>query len=85
MSICVRKGGIDIGQSHNTWLSTISQSPNVVSMSFVPITSLLAGVPGNGFLSHAVNLYLRCEYAISHFLLGSLLFKTQMKTPCFSL
>lgn len=31
-------------------------------MSFVPITSLLNSVPGSGFLSHAVNLYLRCEY-----------------------
>ena len=30
-------------------------------MSFVPITSLLGGVPGSGFLSHAINLYLRCE------------------------
>lgn len=57
--ICIRRGGIDVGQSHNQWLSTISQSPNVISMSFVPITSLLSGVRGNGFLSHAVNLYLR--------------------------
>ncbi|KAH7546045.1 hypothetical protein FEM48_Zijuj01G0159000 [Ziziphus jujuba var. spinosa] len=59
VSISVRRGGIDIGQSHNQWLSTVSQSPNVISMSFVPITSLLGGVQGNGFLSHAVNLYLR--------------------------
>ncbi|XP_024031046.1 MACPF domain-containing protein NSL1 isoform X2 [Morus notabilis] len=59
LGICIRSGGIDIGQSHNAWLSTVSQSPNVVSMSFVPITSLLGGVQGNGFLSHAVNLYLR--------------------------
>lgn len=61
--IFIRRGGIDVGQSHKQWLSTISQSPNVISMSFVPITSLLSGVRGNGFLSHAVNLYLRCEYA----------------------
>ncbi|XP_030543591.1 MACPF domain-containing protein NSL1 [Rhodamnia argentea] len=59
VSICVRKGGIDLGQSHNQWLSTISQSPNVISMCFVPVTSLLTGVRGNGFLGHAVNLYLR--------------------------
>lgn len=63
MYICVRRGGVDLNQSHNQWLSTISQYPNVISMSFVPITSLLSGVKGNGFLSHAVNLYLRCEYA----------------------
>ncbi|KAF8413836.1 hypothetical protein HHK36_001830 [Tetracentron sinense] len=59
VSVLVRRGGIDNGQSHNQWLSTISQSPNVVSMSFLPITSLLSGVRGGGFLSHAVNLYLR--------------------------
>lgn len=64
VSISVRRGGIDNGQSYNQWLSTISQSPNVVSMSFVPITSLLNSVPGNGFLSHAVNLYLRYKPAI---------------------
>ena len=59
-SICIRRGGVDAGQSHNQWLSTISESPNVISMSLVPITSLLSGIQGNGFLSHAVNLYLRC-------------------------
>ncbi|KAJ6925900.1 MACPF domain-containing protein NSL1-like isoform X1 [Populus alba x Populus x berolinensis] len=58
-SICIRRGGVDVGESHNQWLSTISQSPNVISMAFVPITSLLSGIRGNGFLSHAVNLYLR--------------------------
>ncbi|KAL4012115.1 hypothetical protein IC575_029198 [Cucumis melo] len=58
-AIYIRRGGVDVGQSHNQWLSTISQSPNVISMSFVPITSLMNGVRGNGFLSHAVNLYLR--------------------------
>lgn len=26
---------------------------------FVPITSLLTGIPGSGYLSHAINLYLR--------------------------
>ncbi|KAF3451441.1 hypothetical protein FNV43_RR07536 [Rhamnella rubrinervis] len=59
VSIRIRRGGIDVGQSHNKWLSTVSKSPNVISMSLVPITSLLGGVQGNGFLSHAVNLYLR--------------------------
>ncbi|KAM1766005.1 hypothetical protein TB1_004961 [Malus domestica] len=59
ITVCVRRGGVDIDQSHNKWLSTVSQSPNVISMSFVPITSLLGGVQGIGFLSHAVNLYLR--------------------------
>ncbi|KAI4296785.1 hypothetical protein L6164_036710 [Bauhinia variegata] len=58
LSISVRRGGIDVGQSFNQWLSTISQSPNIISMSFVPIISLLHSVPGQGFLRHAVNLYL---------------------------
>ncbi|CAN8291017.1 unnamed protein product [Cochlearia groenlandica] len=59
VSIGIRRGGVDMGQSHDRWLTTVSQSPNVISMCFVPITSLLSGLPGTGFLSHAVNLYLR--------------------------
>lgn len=55
----IRCGGIEKGQSHRQWLSTVSQSPDVISMSFVPIASLLSHVPGNGFLSHAINLYMR--------------------------
>ncbi|XP_076919900.1 MACPF domain-containing protein NSL1-like [Bidens hawaiensis] len=58
-SVHVRRGGIDKGQSHKSWLSTVSQAPNVISMSFVPIVALLSGVRGSGFLSHAINLYLR--------------------------
>lgn len=58
-SIHIRRGGSDLGQSHNQWLSTVSQYPNAISMSFVPIVSLLSGVRGSGFLSHAINLYLR--------------------------
>lgn len=61
VKIHVRRG-VNTNQSHYQWLSTASQAPNVISMSFVPITSLLTGVRGSGFLSHAVNLYLRCEY-----------------------
>ncbi|KAK1422689.1 hypothetical protein QVD17_17975 [Tagetes erecta] len=59
LSIHVRRGGIDKGQSHDSWLSTVSQAPNVISMTFVPIVALLSGVRGSGFLSHAINLYLR--------------------------
>ncbi|KAL5993323.1 hypothetical protein ACLOJK_014247 [Asimina triloba] len=44
---------------HHEWLNTVITEPDVISMSFVPITSLLNGVPGSGFLSHAINLYLR--------------------------
>ncbi|KAI3800853.1 hypothetical protein L1987_28952 [Smallanthus sonchifolius] len=59
LSIHDRRGGIDKGQSHKNWLSTVPQAPNVISMSFVPIMALLSGVQGSGFLSHAINLYLR--------------------------
>ncbi|XP_062232107.1 MACPF domain-containing protein NSL1-like [Phragmites australis] len=59
VSIHIRRGGVDTGQGHSKWLSTITSFPDVISMAFVPITSLLSGVPGCGFLNHAVNLYLR--------------------------
>ncbi|KAK1378711.1 MACPF domain-containing protein [Heracleum sosnowskyi] len=59
LSIRIRRGGFDVGQSHQKWLSTVSQYPSAISMSFVPISSLLNGVRGSGFLSHAINLYLR--------------------------
>nr|CAD1823617.1 unnamed protein product [Ananas comosus var. bracteatus] len=59
VSIHVRRGGLNTGQSHKDWISTIQQFPDVISMWFVPITSLLNGVQGIGFISHAMNLYLR--------------------------
>jgi len=59
ISVRIRRGGIDRNQSHDQWLSTVSIAPDAISMSFVPITSLLKGVPGSGFLTHAVNHYLR--------------------------
>ncbi|KAM3355061.1 hypothetical protein ACQJBY_025690 [Aegilops geniculata] len=55
-----RRGGRDKDMvSHSEWLSSVQAEPDVFSMSFIPITSLLHGVPGSGFLSHAINLYLR--------------------------
>ncbi|RZB76209.1 MACPF domain-containing protein isoform C [Glycine soja] len=60
VSICKRRGGRDDRNlSHNEWLQTVQSEPDVISMSFIPITSVLNGVPGSGFLSHAINLYLR--------------------------
>ncbi|KAI9076957.1 hypothetical protein K1719_041033 [Acacia pycnantha] len=60
ISISVRRGGIvGIHQHHKEWLSTISQSPDAISMLFVPIAPLFSSCPGYGFLSHAMNLYLR--------------------------
>ncbi|KAJ6348497.1 hypothetical protein OIU76_004879 [Salix suchowensis] len=55
-----RRGGRDNGiLSHTEWLHSVQSEPDVISMSFIPVTSLLYGVPGSGFLSHAINLYLR--------------------------
>ncbi|XP_057848199.2 MACPF domain-containing protein At4g24290 isoform X2 [Cryptomeria japonica] len=59
IKIYKRRGGLESAQSHQQWITTIPSSPDVISMSFVPITSLLTGVSGTGFLSHAINLYLR--------------------------
>ncbi|XP_022984562.1 MACPF domain-containing protein At4g24290-like [Cucurbita maxima] len=60
LAIYKRRGGSDrINYPHHEWLQTVQLEPDVISMSFIPITSLLNGVPGSGFLSHAINLYLR--------------------------
>lgn len=48
-------------QSHSNWLQTVPTKPEAILFKFVPITSLLAGIPGSGYLSHAINLYLRCK------------------------
>ena len=62
ISISIRRGGVvGIGQHHSQWISTIPQSPNVISMSLVPITSLLNSNRGYGFLRHAMNLYIKRE------------------------
>lgn len=59
-TICKRRGGSDRRHlKHHEWLQTVLLEPDVISMSFIPITSLLNGIPGSGFLSHAINLYLR--------------------------
>ncbi|KAI4378849.1 hypothetical protein MLD38_016274 [Melastoma candidum] len=57
---CKRKGGSNKRNlSHSEWSQTVAQEPDVVSMTFVPIASMLSGIDGSGFLSHAINLYLR--------------------------
>ncbi|KAI9114397.1 hypothetical protein K1719_014625 [Acacia pycnantha] len=58
--MCKRKGGINKRNgTHTEWCRTVPSHPDVISMSFIPITSLLSGVNGSGFLTHAINLYLR--------------------------
>ncbi|CAI9304407.1 unnamed protein product [Lactuca saligna] len=53
-----RGGSDDRNLQHNEWLQTVQSKPDVITMSFVPITSLLNGVRGSGYLSHAISLYL---------------------------
>ncbi|KAI5336020.1 hypothetical protein L3X38_026154 [Prunus dulcis] len=58
--MCKRKGGsLYKNLPYNEWCHTVQIEPDVISMSLVPITSLLSGIHGSGFLSHAINLYLR--------------------------
>ncbi|KAL8100704.1 MACPF domain-containing protein At1g14780-like [Apium graveolens] len=57
--ICSKRGGDLSAMTHSEWLLTVPIMPDAIQFNFIPITSLLKGIPGNGFLSHAINLYLR--------------------------
>lgn len=54
-----KRGGDPYLYSHHKWLQTVPNNPDAILFKFVPITSLLTGIPGSGYLSHAINLYLR--------------------------
>ncbi|GMP26678.1 hypothetical protein CsSME_00003021 [Camellia sinensis var. sinensis] len=55
-----RRGGNNYKKlPHDKWCQTVQLEPDVISMTFIPISSLLSGLHGSGFLSHAINLYLR--------------------------
>lgn len=57
--ICSKRGGDVFKHSHSNWLQTVPSNPEAIIFKFVPISSLLTGIPGSGYLSHAINLYLR--------------------------
>ncbi|OVA02501.1 Membrane attack complex component/perforin (MACPF) domain [Macleaya cordata] len=58
--ICSKRGGDTSASSHCEWLLTVPTMPDAINFSFIPITSLLKpGLPGKGYLLHAINLYLR--------------------------
>nr|XP_043621132.1 MACPF domain-containing protein At1g14780-like [Erigeron canadensis] len=59
-----KRGGDVFSESHSKWLQTVGTNPEAMLFKFVPITSLLNGVPGSGYLSHAINLYLRYKPAL---------------------
>lgn len=67
--ICAKRGGDTQVRDHSEWLLTVPKKPDAVDFSFIPITSLLKGTPGKGFLSHAINLYLRCKFILFSLLL----------------
>ncbi|CAA2933780.1 MACPF domain-containing CAD1 [Olea europaea subsp. europaea] len=53
-----RRGGDDLEQSYAKWAQTVEAAPDVINMTFIPIASLLEGVPGIKHLSRAIELYL---------------------------
>ncbi|XP_077239133.1 MACPF domain-containing protein CAD1-like [Tasmannia lanceolata] len=53
-----RRGGDDLVQSHIQWARTVRSAPDVIEMTFFPITSLVDGIPGNNHLTRAIELYL---------------------------
>ncbi|KAE8725913.1 P-loop containing nucleoside triphosphate hydrolases superfamily protein isoform 1 [Hibiscus syriacus] len=61
--ISSKRGGTVFLHSHSNWLQTVPAKPEGILFKFVPITSLLTGIPGSGYLSHAINLYLRYKPA----------------------
>ncbi|KAJ0538814.1 putative membrane attack complex component/perforin (MACPF) domain-containing protein [Helianthus annuus] len=63
--MCSKRGGDLTSTTHCEWLLTVPSMPDAVNFDFIPITSLLPGIPGKGFLSHAINLYLRYKPPIS--------------------
>ncbi|CAJ2676042.1 unnamed protein product [Trifolium pratense] len=63
--ICAKRGGDTQVSSHSEWLQTVPNKPDAMDFTFIPITSLLKGAPGRGFLSHAINLYLRYKPPMS--------------------
>lgn len=57
---CKRRGGsTKKNLPHGEWSQTVIYEPDVVSMTLIPIASMLSGIHGSGYLSHAINLYLR--------------------------
>ncbi|KAM5560657.1 MACPF domain-containing protein CAD1-like [Rosa sericea] len=53
-----RRGGDDLEQNHTRWARTVRSSPDVIEMTFFPITALLEGVIGREHLTRAIGLYL---------------------------
>ncbi|BBH06358.1 MAC/Perforin domain-containing protein [Prunus dulcis] len=50
-----RRGGDDLEQNHTRWARTVRSSPDVIEMTFFPITALLEGVTGKEHLTRAID------------------------------
>ncbi|THG20373.1 hypothetical protein TEA_007485 [Camellia sinensis var. sinensis] len=50
-----RRGGDDLEQSHTQWATTVHSSPDVIEMSFIPITLLFEGISGKEHLDRAID------------------------------
>ncbi|KAH1266377.1 MACPF domain-containing protein CAD1 [Glycine max] len=50
-----RRGGDDLEQNHSKWLSTIKSSPDIIEMTFCPITDLLDEIPAKEHLTRAID------------------------------
>ncbi|KAK9124715.1 hypothetical protein Sjap_014317 [Stephania japonica] len=53
-----RRGGDDLVQSRIEWESTVRDSPDVIEMTFVPITALLDDLPYKDHIIRAIGFYL---------------------------
>ncbi|XP_050383513.1 MACPF domain-containing protein CAD1-like [Argentina anserina] len=53
-----RRGGDELEQNHIRWARTVQASPDVIDMTFFPITALLEGIIGREHLVRAIGLYL---------------------------
>lgn len=53
-----RRGGDDLEQNHSVWLETVKSSPDIIEMTFCPITDLLEEIPAKEHLTRAIGLYL---------------------------
>jgi hypothetical protein len=64
-----RRGGDDLVQSHAEWARTVNSAPDVIHMTFIPITTLFeAAIPGKDHLIRAINLYLECKHCLHIYL-----------------
>lgn len=72
-----RRGGDDLEQNHNKWLKTVKSSPDIIEMTFCPITDLLDEIPAKEHLIRAIGLYLEYKPPIEE-----LRYFLEFQLPC---